>query len=54
MKLLVPSAVVAFFLLLMAPPSAPVHAQSNGASGKASQSDLGGRAAKTASTSKKQ
>lgn len=51
MKLLALSA-AALLLLLMAPPSAPVYAQSNSASGKASQSDAGGRTSKTGSTSK--
>jgi hypothetical protein len=53
MKLLALSAAAALFLTVVALP-APIYAQSSNASGKASQTDPGGRASKTGSTSKKQ
>jgi hypothetical protein len=54
MKLLVLSVAAALFLIVITPSSAPVYAQSNSVGGKTSQSDSGGRAARTGSTSKKQ
>lgn len=53
-KFLVLLVAAALLSLTFASLSAPVYAQSTSAGGKANQSDPGGRASKTGSTSKKQ
>jgi hypothetical protein len=55
MKWLALCVVAAFFVLMVAPPSAPAYAQSSHATGKGGHdSTAGGKPEKTGSTSKKQ
>jgi hypothetical protein len=52
MKLLALCVAAALVLTMLVPPSVPVHAQSTSKTGKASQTDTGGKTSRTGSTSK--